>query len=102
LRRYLTGEFGAAVADRSVRQIVADISGLKRHPNLLRSLAGKIGRPTDFRYYLCGRYSLAISLLDVKTISIVRILDSRSDYATAVFGAETNSARDEMRRRRSK
>ena len=43
LRRYLVGEFGAAVADEAVRKIVIDISMLKRHPGLLRPLADKIG-----------------------------------------------------------
>ena len=53
LRRYLVGEFGAPVADRSVRQVVRDISTLKRHPGLLRPLADKIKRPTDYQYFLC-------------------------------------------------
>ena len=100
LRRYLAGEFGAAVADKSVRQIVTDISALKRHPGLLRPLADKIDRQTDYQYYLCGRYSIAISLLEPQVISVVRILDSRTDYATTVFGEVTTRAREARRRKR--
>lgn len=91
LRRYLVGEFGASVADKAVRKIVADIAALKCYPNLLRPLADKIERQTDFLYYLCGRYSIAISLVEAETISIVRILDGRSDYVTEVFGSEMGS-----------
>ena len=98
LRRYLAGEFGAAVADRSVRQIAMDISTLKRHPGLLRPLADKIKRPTDYQYFLCGKYSIAISLLEPKVISILRVLDGRTDYATTVFGEVTTRARGSGRR----
>ena len=99
LRRYLVGEFGAAVADRSVRQIARDISTLKRHPGLLRPLADKIKRPTDYQYFLCGKYSIAISLLEPEIISILRVLDSRTDYATTVFGELTSRVREARRRR---
>ena len=98
LRRYLIGEFGAAVADRSVRQVVRDISTLKRHPGLLRPLADKIKRPTDYQYFLCGKYSIAISLLEPEVISIIRVLDGRTDYATTVFGEVTTRARGSGRR----
>lgn len=100
LRRYLVGEFGAAVADRSVRQIVRDISTLKRHPGLLRPLADKIKRPTNYQYFLCGKYSIAISLLELEVISVLRILDGRTDYATTVFGEVTKRAREARRRRK--
>ena len=97
LHRYLVGEFGAAVADEAVRKIVIDISMLKRHPGLLRPLADKIGRPTDYQYLLCGKYSIAISLLEPEVISIIRILDGRTDYATTVFG-EVGQAEGKLRK----
>lgn len=100
LRSYLVGEYGAAIADKSVRKIITDIATLKDHPNLLRPLEDKINRPTDFRYFLCGKYSVAISLVDPDVISIVRILDGRSDYATEVFGSRTARARATVRRMR--
>lgn len=100
LRRYLAGEFGAAVADRSVRQVVRDISALKRHPGLLRPLADKIKRPTGYRYFPCGKYAIAISLLEPEVISILRVLDGRTDYATTVFGEVTTRARESRRKAR--
>jgi plasmid stabilization system protein ParE len=86
LRRYLVDEFGAVVADRSVRKIVSDISPLKLQPNLLRPIADKIGRVTDYRYFLCGRYSIAIIEHAPRVISVLRILDGRTDYCTIIFG----------------
>ena len=88
LRRYLADEFGAVVADRSVRKIVADISLLKLQPNLLRPLADKIGRATSCKYFLCGRYSIAIAERASRVISVLRILDGRTDYATTIFGTQ--------------
>ena len=60
LKRYLTDEFGAAVAAKTISKIVSDISSLKRHKHLARPLSDKIGRPTDYLYFLCGRYAIAI------------------------------------------
>lgn len=100
LRSYLVGEFGAAVADKAVRKIITDISALKSNTGLIRPLADKIRRPTDYGYFLCGKYSIAISLREKNVISVLRILDGRTDYATEVFGATTTHARDERRRGR--
>ncbi len=86
LRAYLTGEFGAAVAIKSVQKILKDLSSLKRLPNLVRPLADRIERPTEYQYFFCGKYSVAILMEDAKTISVIRILDGRTDYATTVFG----------------
>ena len=100
LRAYLVGEFGAAVADKAVRKIITDISSLKDNPGLLRPLANKIRRPTEYDYFLCGRYSIAISLREKNVISVLRILDGRTDYAVEVFGPTTTRARDSRRRGR--
>ena len=88
LRRYLISEFGALVAARSVGKIVADIAVLKRHSALIRPLSDKIGRPSDYSYFLCGKYSIAILATTENMISVVRILDGRTDYATTIFGMQ--------------
>ena len=88
LRRYITSEFGAAVAAKSVGKIVSDISALKRHPALIRPLSEKIARPTTYSYFLCGKYSIAILSVAADVISVIRILDGRTDYATTVFGPQ--------------
>ena len=86
LKRYLTDEFGAAVAAKTISKIVSDISSLKRHKHLARPLADKIGRVTDYHYFLCGRYSIAILAEAPDVYSILRILDGRTDYAATIFG----------------
>lgn len=85
LRHYIASEFGAAVAVKSTEKIVADISSLKRHPALMRPLADKIARPSAYSYILCGKYSIAILSVSAGVISVIRILDGRTDYATTVF-----------------
>ena len=86
LRRYITSEFGAVVAAKSTAKIVSDISSLKRHPALMRPLSDKIARPSAYSYFLCGKYSIAILAVSADVISVVRVLDGRTDYATTVFG----------------
>ena len=86
LRCYLTGEFGATVADKALRKIVSDISLLKVQPHLLLPLSDKVKRATDYLYFLCGRYSVVIATQEPHLISVVRILDGRTDYAATVFG----------------
>jgi len=86
LRRYIASEFGAAVAAKSMGKIVSDISSLKRHPALMRPLSDKIARSSAYSYFLCGKYSIAILAVAGSLISVVRVLDGRTDYATTVFG----------------
>ena len=86
LRRYIASEFGAAVAAKSMGKIVSDISSLKRHPALMRPLSDKIARPSAYSYFLCGKYSIAILAVAGSLISVVSVLDGRTDYATTVFG----------------
>ena len=88
LKRYLTDEFGAAVAAKTISKIVSDSSSLKRHKHLARPLADKIGRVTDYLYFLCGRYAIAILEEERNVYSILRILDGRTDYAATIFGEQ--------------
>jgi len=85
LRDYLSGEFGAEVAARTLAQIVANLSNLKSFPGLMGNLSDKIRRPTEYKYYFCGKLSVAILAHEADALSVVRILDMRSDYAALVF-----------------
>ena len=86
LRCYLTLEFGASVASKSLAKIVSDISSLKRHRHLARPLSAKTGRETDYLYFLAGRYSIAILSETPGVFSVIRVLDGRTDYVKTVFG----------------
>lgn len=85
LKERLSLEFGVHVAARAVAAVVADISSLKRHRHLARRLEDKIGRPCDYLYFLCGRRSIAILSESDGCLSVIRILDCRTDYARTVF-----------------
>jgi len=89
LKAYLTIQFGAVVAAKSVAKIISDISTLKRHPSLARALSDKIGRETPYLYLLCGKYSIAILSEDANVYSVVRILDGRTDYVKTIFGDDS-------------
>ncbi len=86
LKRYRTLEFGASVASKSIAKIVSDISSLKSHKHLARSLADKVGRATDYLYFLAGRYSVVILSDGDGIYSVIRILDRRTDYVRTIFG----------------
>ena len=86
LRPYIASESGAVAAAKSLGKIVSDISSLKRHPALMRPLSDKIARPSAYSYSFCGKYSIAILSVESDVISVVRVLDGRTDYATTVFG----------------
>ena len=86
LKRYLTLEFGASVASKSIAKIVSDISSLKSHKHLARPLADKVGRATDYLYFLAGRYSVVIISDGGGIYSVIRILDRRTDYVRTIFG----------------
>ena len=88
LRGYLASEFGAAVAAKSAGKIVAELSSLKHHPALMRPLSDKIARPSAYSYFLCGKYSIAILAVAADVISVIRILDGRTDYAATIFGLQ--------------
>ncbi len=86
LREYLTGEFGADVAQGAMEKLVTDISSLKDFPGLMRPLADKVKRMTDYKYLLCGKCSVAILTERDDLVSVVRIFDERSDYIGQIFG----------------
>ena len=86
LKRYLTLEFGASVASKSIAKIVSDISSLKSHKHLARPLADKVDRATDYLYFLAIRYSVVIISDGDGIYSVIRILDRRTDYVRTIFG----------------
>ncbi len=86
LRSYLSEEFGATVAQQAIERLVADISSLKDFPGLMRPLAEKVKRATEYKYFLCGKCSVAILIEDDDLISVMRIFDERSDYVARIFG----------------
>ena len=87
VKAWIIGEFGdAVVADKAVVDIIKGIGVLKRNPQLARPLQDKVHRKTDYKYILCGKRSIAILRIEAATASVIRILDTRTDYITTIFG----------------
>ncbi len=93
LRVYLADEFGATIAQKTITKLIEDIFSLKTFPGLMRPLSDKILRETSYKYFLCGKLSVAILLKENTTISVLRILDQRSDTITQIF-VESSSHRE--------
>ncbi len=85
LRDYLTDAFGTSVAQETLAKILTDIHALETFPALARPLSDKINRPTGYLYLLSGRLSIIILRKSDDTISVIRILDTRSDYISEIF-----------------
>lgn len=82
---YIGGELGnPAAAKRIVDNILKTCSHLKDYPYMGADLAAKTGRETTLRYLACGKH-LAFYRVEASKISVVRILDGRTNYMAALF-----------------
>ena len=71
-------------ANHTMQKIRKDISHLRRFPEMGRVLHQEICE-TQYRYLLSGNY-LIFYFLDGKTLWIDRVIYSRRDYITILFG----------------
>lgn len=77
-----------SAAIKITREIIKKCSNLKDFPELGMKLSDRIGRETDLRYLVLGRY-IAVYRIEESFISIIRILDVRMDYMHIIFENET-------------
>ena len=75
-------------AKHVVANILKTCSRLKEQPDIGISLSKKTGRSTKIRYIICGKH-VAFYLIEDQMISIIRILDSRTNYMQIVFNEMT-------------
>lgn len=68
-------------------RIVENIAILKAHPLCGAELSGKVNRETDLRYLVCGKH-IAFYRVQGPVISIIRILDGRTNYMQVLFTGE--------------
>lgn len=66
-------------AARIIERILRGCSNLKSNPNLGLDLSSKIGQQTDLRYLIISNY-IAIYKVEINSVSIIRIMDGRTDY----------------------
>ena len=86
IQQYVSQDLGNPnAANRIINNIVMCCSNLTQNPMLGMRLSAKIGRETDLRYIICGKY-LVFYRVDVSAISVIRILDGRINYLRILFG----------------
>lgn len=86
LKQYIAVELcNPSAADTVTQNIVHSCSGLKEQPYMGIELSEKTGRDTDLRYLVTGRH-LVFYCVKESNISIMRILDSRTNYMQVLFG----------------
>lgn len=73
-------------AQRIVKSITHDLRHLQQNPNLGFPVSAKIGRETDLRALLSGKYFLFYRV-ETEAVQVARILDGRQDYLRVLFGA---------------
>ena len=73
-----------AAASRTVAGITKECGRLKDYPNLGMSLEAKTGLHSEYRFLLCGKH-IAFYRIEGSWVSIIRILDGRTDYLKRLF-----------------
>lgn len=76
-----------SAANHVISGILESCSKIKDQPGMGISLARKTGRETDLLYIITGMH-IAFYKIEENYISVIRILDSRTDYLHVIFGSE--------------
>lgn len=85
IKQYISQELcNPTAADSVVQAIVCSCSKLKEQPKMGAELSKRIGHNTDIRFIITGKH-FVFYRLDQGCISVVRILDGRTDYARVLF-----------------
>ena len=76
-----------AAAANIVVGIVRQCSILKDQPLCGAKLSAKTGRETELRYLICGKH-IAFYRVQESYVSIIRILDGRTNYLLTLFSEQ--------------
>ena len=86
IRRYISSDLhNETAAERITRTILSSSSNLKSFPQMGIALSEKIKVQTDIRYIISEKY-LVFYTIEENFISVVRILDSRTNYMQTLLG----------------
>ena len=86
IRRYISFDLhNETAAERITRAIFSASSKLKSFPQMGIALAEKINVQTDVRYIVSERYLIFYNI-DENFISVLRVLDSRTNYLQTLLG----------------
>lgn len=78
-----------SAAERVTANILQCCAQLKAQPYMGLSMAERLGVESDLYYLICGNY-IAFYRPEKNNISVIRILDRRTDYMQTLFGRENN------------
>ena len=82
---YISGTLKNPIAaNRSSASVLENCSHLKDYPRMGAELSEKVGRETDLRYLVCGNY-IVFYRVEQEVISVIRILDGRTNYMRVLF-----------------
>lgn len=85
IREYIGGMLNNPIAaNRITAGILENCSHLKEQPRMGAELSEKTGRETDLRYLICGKH-IAFYRIEKDTVSVIRILDGRTNYLRVLF-----------------
>ena len=80
IEEYIKNELSnPQAAARIIERILRGCSNLNSNLNLGLDLSSKIGQQTDLRYLIISNY-IAIYKVEINSVSIIRIMDGRTDY----------------------
>ena len=86
IRRYISSELhNETAAERITRALLSVSSNLKSFPQMGIALSERINVQTAIRYIISEKY-LIFYTIEENFISVVRILDSRTNYLQTLFG----------------
>jgi plasmid stabilization system protein ParE len=85
MHQYVSESLGnPTAANKLVENLLRSCANLKVLPLMGLELAAKTGRDTDLRVLVCGSH-LAFYRVEETCISIIRILNGRTDYLSSIF-----------------
>lgn len=94
VEHYITRQFGAETAKKSLRALALAIRQLEMFPEKGPYLEKLIDFPTDYRY-LVAKPNYIIYRLEEGKIKIIRVLNERQDFLQILFGISSVSEEGE-------
>ncbi len=84
-KKYLSSESGMDGANKTIKNIVGCLEKFQTYPLMGRSLTNLIEVPTDYMYFVVDK-NYVFYRVEEHTVRIIRILSTRQDYMSILFG----------------
>lgn len=85
IKAYLEEEFDSEIASEKVKRLLQSIKKFESFPLMGRPLMNIIDIPTDYLYFVTER-NYVFYRLEQQTVKIIRIIDTRQNYISILFG----------------